>query len=124
VDDRIRLHQVHPIKLAADITASLISNALLWRHRPVAGIVTRLALPIVGSAIVLSAVDVDRLRDTAAGRYILANMSPAAVAVRLAGDVVTAVGSWYRRPRLIALGFVIVAAGWSEGLVRRAGWPA
>jgi hypothetical protein len=41
VDDRIRLHQVHPIKLAADITASLISNALLWRHRPVAGIVTR-----------------------------------------------------------------------------------
>jgi hypothetical protein len=80
--------------------------------------VTRYALPAVGSAIVLSSTDVERLRDTAAGRYILANMSPAAVAVRLAGDVVMAGGSWFRRPPLIALGLLIVAAGWSEGLVR------
>jgi hypothetical protein len=123
VDDRILLHQVHPVKLAADITASLISNTLLWRHRPVAGIVTRFALPVVGSAIVLSSVDVERLRGTAAGRYVLANMSLEATGVRLAGDLVMALGSWYRRPRLIALGLLIVAAGWSEGLVRRAGRP-
>ena len=116
--DRILLHQVHPLKLAADISASLISNALLWQHRPIAGIVTRFALPVAGSAIVLSSADVERLRDTTAGRYVLANMSPGAMAVRLAGDVVMAVGSWYRRPPLIALGVLIVAAGWSEGLVR------
>ena len=118
MDDRVRLHQIHPLKLAADISASMISNALLWQHRPVPGLVTRYALPVVGSAIVLSSADVDRLRDTAAGRYVLANMSPAAIAVRLAGDVVMAVGSWYRRPPLIAFGLVIVAAGWSEGLLR------
>ena len=118
MDDRVRLHQIHPLKLAADISASMISNALLWQHRPVPGLVTRYALPVVGSAIVLSSADVDRLRDTAAGRYVLANMSPAAIAVRLAGDVVMAVGSWYRRPALIAFGLVIVAAGWSEGLLR------
>lgn len=120
MDDRVLLHQVHPLKLAADILASLISNTLLWRHRPVAGIVTRIALPITGSAIVLSAADVERLRGTAAGRYLLANMSPVAMAVRLGGDVVMAIGSWYRRPRWIALGLVIVAAGWSQGLVRYA----
>jgi hypothetical protein len=120
MDDRVLLHQVHPLKLAADISASLISNTLLWRHRPVAGIVTRLALPIAGSAIVLSAVDVERLRETTAGRYVLANMSPAAMAVRLGGDVLMALGSWYRRPRWIGLGLLLVAAGWSEGLVRYA----
>ncbi len=117
MDDRILLHQVHPLKLAADILASLISNALLWQHRPVAGIVTRYALPVVGSAIVLLTADAERLRGTAAGRYVLANMSPGAMAVRLAGDVVMAVGSWSRRPPLIALGLLIVAAGWSQGLV-------
>ena len=79
---------------------------------------TRYALPVVGSAIVLSSADVERLRGTARGRYALANMSPGAMAVRLAGDVVMAVGSWYRRPPLIALGLLIVAAGWSEGLIR------
>jgi hypothetical protein len=120
VDDRVLLHQVHPVKLAADISASLISNTLLWRHRLVAGIVTRYALPIAGSVIVLSAADVEGLRGTAAGRYVLANMSPAAVAVRLAGDVVMALGSWYRRPRLIGLGLLIVVAGWSQGLLGEA----
>ncbi|SRR5216684_4640816 len=73
VDDRVLLHQVHPVKLVADISASLISNTLLWWHQPVAGIVTRYALPIAGSAIVLSAADVERLRWTVAGRYVLAN---------------------------------------------------
>jgi hypothetical protein len=47
-------------------------------------------------------------------------MSPTAMAVRLAGDLVMAIGSWYRRPPLIALGLLIVAAGWSRGLVRYA----
>ncbi len=118
MDDRILLHQVHPLKLVADISASLISNVLLWQHRPVAGIVTRYALPVVGSAIVLSSADVEPLRDTAAGRYVLANMSPGAMAVRLAGDIVMGVGSWYRRRPVIALGLLVVAAGWSEGLLR------
>jgi hypothetical protein len=117
MDDRVLLHQVHPLKLAADISASIISNTLLWQHRLLAGIVTRYALPVAGSAIVLSFADVERLRDTAAGRYVLAYMPPSAVAVRFAGDVVMAVASWKRRPLVVALGLLIVAAGWSQGLV-------
>jgi len=60
---------------------------------------------------------VEPLRETAAGRYLLAHMPPSAVAVRLAGDVVMAVGSWRRRPLWIALGLLVVAAGWSQGLI-------
>jgi hypothetical protein len=119
LDDRVLLHQVHPVKLAADISASLISNTLLWRHRLAAGIVTRYTLPVVGSAIVLSFADVERLRDTVPGRYVLANMSSATIALRLAGDTVMALGSWYRSPRMVALGLMIVAAGWSQGLAIR-----
>lgn len=117
MDDRVLLHQVHPLKLAADISASVISNTLLWQHRLLAGIVTRYALPVAGSAIVLSFADVERLRETAAGRYVLAHMPPSAVAVRLAGDVVMAVASWKRRPLVIAFGLLLVAAGWSQGLI-------
>jgi hypothetical protein len=119
VNERVLLHQVHPLKLAADISASLISNTLLWRHRLLAGLVTRYTLPIAGSAIVLTFADVERLRATARGRYVLAHMPPSAVAVSLAGDVVMAVASWKRRPLWIALGLLIVAAGWSQGLVER-----
>lgn len=116
--DRVLLHQVHPLKLAADISASLISNALLWNHAAVAGIAIRLALPLAGSAITLGYGDVERLRSTPTGRYVLEHMPPSATAVRLAGDVLMALGCWFRRPAVIVIGAAVIAAGWSHGLVR------
>jgi hypothetical protein len=42
----ILIHQVHPVKLAFDIGASVVSNFLLWRHRLGAGLVSRYLLPV------------------------------------------------------------------------------
>jgi hypothetical protein len=39
--DKAVVHQVHPAKIGADITASVISNALLWNARPKAAITVR-----------------------------------------------------------------------------------
>jgi hypothetical protein len=116
-NDLVALHQVHPAKLAADITASVVSNALLWRHSVAAGLLVRVGLPMAGSAVVLRFADVERLRDTRAGAYVLADMPPSAMAVRLAGDFVMAIGSWRHSPALIGAGMVIVLAGWSHGLL-------
>jgi hypothetical protein len=116
--DRVLLHQVHPVKLAADISASLISNVLLWNHAAIAGIAIRLALPLAGSAITLRYGDVERLRSTPAGRYVLEHMPSSATAVRLAGDVLMALGCWFRRPAVIVIGAAVIGAGWSHGLVR------
>ncbi len=116
--ETVLLHQVHPVKLAADISASIISNALLWRHNLRAGLLSRYLLPIAGSALVLSFADVSRLRSRPEGRYVLTHMTPTATAVRLAGDVVMAGGAWYRRPAWMLTGLLIVGAGWSRGVVR------
>jgi hypothetical protein len=116
--DRVLLHQVHPLKLAADISASLISNVLLWNDSAVSGILIRLALPVAGSTITLRFGDIERLRSTPAGRYVLEHMPPSAMAVRLAGDVLMALGCWFRRPAVIVIGAAVIAAGWSHGLVR------
>jgi len=40
-DKAVVVHQVHPAKIGADITASVISNALLWEGRPTAAITVR-----------------------------------------------------------------------------------
>ena len=113
--DAILVHQVHPVKLAFDITASLISNALLWQHRLVAGLASRYLLPVVGSALVLSFADLDRLSNTKRGQYVLRHMPPASTALRLGGDTLMAVGSWRRKPAWIVAGTLLVAAGWSHG---------
>jgi hypothetical protein len=115
--DAVLLHQVHPVKLGFDLTASVVSNFLLWRHRLVSGVLTRYLLPVAGSALVLRYADVEALAETPRGRYVLDHMPPAATALRLAGDTVMAAGAWRRRPGWMLAGGLIVAAGWSHGFV-------
>jgi len=114
--EAILVHQVHPVKLAFDISASVISNAVLWQHRLAAGLVSRYLLPVIGSALVLSFADLDRLRETGRGQYVLQHMPPASTAVRLGGDTLMAVGAWRRKPSWMVAGVVLVAAGWSHGV--------
>jgi hypothetical protein len=113
--DAVLLHQVHPLKIAADVSASLISNVLLWRHQLGAALAVRILLPLAGSGAVMTMCDVESLRDTEAGRYVLEHMPSDAVAIRLAGDAVMAVGAWRRSLNTLGLGLLIVAVGWSHG---------
>ena len=119
LNERVVLHQVHPVKLGFDVTASVVSNVLLWRHCPRAGLAMRLGLPVIGSAAVLRWADIDLLREHPMGRYVLENMTPAAQAVRLGGDALMACGSWRRNAPMIVSGAVVIAVGWSRGLLRR-----
>jgi hypothetical protein len=115
--ETVLLHQVHPVKLAFDISASIVSNILLWEHRLGAALLARYVPPVVGSVLVVRYADVERLRHTPPGRYVLEHMPPGAVALRLAGDLVMGIGAWRRRPGWMAAGAFMVAAGWSHGLL-------
>ena len=116
--DRVLVHQVHPAKIGADVTASIVSNVLLWRARPKAAIAVRVLLPLAGSAAVICLADLDALASTRRGRYVLAHMPPSAQAVRLAGDVLMALGAHRHRAVLLLTGAAVIVAGWSHGV-----WP-
>jgi hypothetical protein len=111
--------QVHPAKLAADIAASVISIALLWRGHRRLGLVVHYGLPVVGSAAVIATADLERLSRTRAGRYVRHHMPPSAQAVRLAGDALTVWGARRRSRALIGLGVAVIVAGWCHGLLPR-----
>lgn len=116
-DDAL-VHQVHPVKMGTDIAAAIASTALLWRRRPLAGLLIRYLPPMAASALVLAMADLDRLRDTSAGRYAVRHMPDGAVAARMAGDTVMAAAAWRRSIPGIAVGAALIAAGWSHGLLR------
>src|SRR5215469_3549292 len=109
------LHQVHPVKIGADVTASIVSNFLLWRDKPVTGVAVRCVVPIVGSAAVLGLADLDAVARTRRGKYVLAHMPATAQAVRLAGDALMGLGAYRRSPALFAAGAAVVVLGWSHG---------
>jgi hypothetical protein len=112
------VHQVHPAKISADVTASIISNVLLWRDRPVTAVAVRYVLPAASSAAILGFADLDAVARTRRGRYMLAHMPPAAQVTRLAGDALMGLAAYRRKPALFVVGAAIVAAGWSHAL-----WP-
>jgi len=110
------LHQVHWAKLTADVTASVVSLALIWKGHRRLGLAIHLGIPVLASAVLLRA-DIEQLRSTRRGRYVLKHMPVAAQTVRLAGDAVMTIGAWRRNRLVIAAGTVVVVAGWSHGLV-------
>jgi len=117
--EKVLVHQVHPAKISADVTASVVSNILLWQGRPRAAVVTRVVLPMAGSAAVLALADLDALARTRRGRYVVAHMPPSAQAVRLAGDAVMGLGAHRRNIALLVTGAAVIMAGWSDGMSPR-----
>lgn len=116
--DALVLHQAHPAKIAVDAAAAATSLWLLWRGRTALGFALHYLVPLATSAVVLTG-DVSRLRDTALGGYLL-TVPQGGSAARALGDTLMVRGARRQNARLIAVGTVTVAAGWSAGLVKRA----
>jgi hypothetical protein len=112
------LHQVHPAKLATDVGADAVATWLMWRHRPRTALLLAHTAAALASAV-LTRTDLAPLRTTRRGRYVLAHMPPTAHALRYLGQVVAWRAAYRHRPAGIALGHVLIAAGWSHGLLTR-----
>jgi hypothetical protein len=114
--ERYLVHQIHPAKLATDISVSAVSTVLFWRHRLVPGLLVFTVPAPIASALAMRA-DLTAYRDSAAGRYVLAHMPPSMQAIRALSAITMAVGGWRRRPSLIVAGIALVGLGWSHGLL-------
>jgi hypothetical protein len=112
--ETVLVRQVHPVKIGADITASAVSDVLLWTHKPRTAATVRVLLPAAGSAAVLGLADLGALAKTRRGQYVTGHMPPSAQAVRLAGDAVTGSGAYRHSRALLLPGAALAAAGWSH----------
>jgi cytochrome bd-type quinol oxidase subunit 1 len=108
-------HQIHPLKLATDISAEIVSLYLFWKHRLLAGMLVVLVPPIIVSLLIIKLVDLETYKQSTLGRYIRVSMTPSAVVMRILGTVITHVGAWSRKPWLIPLGLLTVLLGWLRG---------
>jgi hypothetical protein len=116
--EKVLYHQIHPLKLATDIGTTFPSLYLLWRHKLVPALVLTLVPPVIVSAALICWADLEKYKQSAFGVYVGQYMTPAAQATRLAGFGVMAVGSWYHRMWVIAVGLLVVLSGWVWGVLR------
>ena len=115
--EKILLHQVHPLKLAADVIAAVVSLYFFWQHQLVAGLVTHLVPPVVASAAVLHFADLSPYKNSRLGAYLERYMTLTVQAIRLAGDLITVIAAWYHSAAGIAAGVAVILAAWTYGLL-------
>jgi hypothetical protein len=114
--EKVLYHQIHPLKLATDISVSIVSLYLFWHHMLIAGLAVHLLPPVAGSLLVMKYADLETLKSSRLGRYVAIHMGALPQGVRLAGDIVTVFGAWYQSWLLIIIGLIIVLGAWMNGL--------
>ena len=115
--ERVLYHQIHPLKLAADILAVPASLFLFWQHELLLALAVHFAPPVAVSAILLRFGEFTRQRDSDFGRYVKRMMTRTIEAARFCGDIVMVIGGWYHSLAVIFVGLGIVLAAWMSGFV-------
>jgi hypothetical protein len=118
--EKVLYHQIHPLKLAADIACEAVSLFLFWRHRLGYGLLAHFVPPIAASLVLIRFADLSNLSSTRAGLYIRRHMTAMVEAARLAGDVAMAAGAWLHRPSIMAVGLATIILAWCRGPGREA----
>jgi len=113
--EKILYHQIHPLKLAADIGCEPVSLYFFWQHDLVLGVATHFVPPIAASLILICCTDFAGIKSSKAGAYLRRHMTRTIEGIRLAGDVVMVFGAWFHRPFLIVAGLAVVAIAWCSG---------
>ena len=118
-NEKVLYHQIHPTKLAADVTGSFISTYLLWQRRFGPAMLTAFVPAILASVLVLRFADLEWLKQSPFGHYIRQFMNRRIEAWRFAGQIVMWLGAWYHQFWLIPVGLAAVIAAWMSGRWRK-----
>jgi hypothetical protein len=111
--EAILYHQVHPLKLATDISTAIASLVLLAEHRPWTALIVMFVPSIIVTAILIRFGDFTSTRDAPIGAYLRRYMTRTMEAVRFAGLALAAVAAYHHVWWLIPAGAAVIIAGWT-----------
>jgi hypothetical protein len=66
--EKVLYHQIHPAKLAADVSASFVSTYLMWRRKFALAMLGAFVPAIVASVLVIAYADLERRKHSPFGR--------------------------------------------------------
>jgi len=119
-NEKVLYHQIHPAKLAADVSGSIVSTYLMRRRRFAWAMLAAFVPAVLASVLVIRYADLERRKHSPFGRYMQRYMDRRVVdAWRFFGQVLMWVGAWYRVGKLVPIGLATAVAAWVSGLWRK-----
>lgn len=118
LEEKKLYHQIHPLKLGTDFLSGFGAVYLLWERQLLAAVCLAFIPSAVLSLILVTKVDLEKYKNSAFGVYIRRHMYSKGVDwLRFGGFTLMMVGGWDHWWSLIGVGFLIVLACWSKGLI-------
>jgi|GEM_PF-1085867 len=114
--EKLLYHQIHPLKLCVDISTGFFTTYLCWQHNVGWFLILFLLPSVIATFLIIRFINLQPLKDSRFGRYIQKYMSPIIQLIRFLGQIIMWVAAWYHLPLAIAAGFLIIIAGWLNGL--------
>jgi hypothetical protein len=119
-NEKVLYHQIHPAKLAADISGSIASTYLMRRRKFAWAMLAAFVPALLVSVLLIRYADLERRKHSRSGRYMRRYMDRRVLdAWRFFGQVVMWVGAWYGVGKLVSIGAATVVAAWVSGLWRK-----
>jgi hypothetical protein len=115
VAERVLYHQVHPLKLATDISTAVASLALLAEHRPAVALAVMFVPSIIASALLVRFGNFSKTHKSHAGAYLRPYMTKTMQGVRFLGMGIASVGAWVHLWWLLPVGAAVILWGWFGG---------
>jgi hypothetical protein len=110
-------HQIHPLKLATDISVSIVTTYLLWHHNIFWFLIFCLAPSVIASLLIIRFVSLKNLKESSLGKYIEKYMTSTIEAMRMMGQIIVWIAAWYHLPFIMVIGYLIVIAAWCRGIL-------
>jgi hypothetical protein len=115
--DRLLYHQIHPAKIATDASFGLLALVLLWRQRVVAGILLVTVTSLSSSVWLLIHSDLDRYRQSRAGRYMRVYQTAPVQLARFGSYGMMLAAARRRNTWVLAIGATALPTCWFYGLL-------
>jgi hypothetical protein len=113
--EKMLYHQIHPLKLFVDISTSLLTTYFAWKHNTAWFLILFLIPSVIITILLIKYANLDRLKNSAFGKYTGIYMTRPIEAIRFGGQIIMWIAAWFHLPILIAAGALIIIAGWLNG---------
>jgi hypothetical protein len=121
LQEKLLYHHLHPVKVAADASALVITAALLWQQHLFRAVAVGIALPVGASIFVLSFAAEETWSLVRSGRHRSVGVMAIVVLVRTAATFVFWIGAWYRSLTVCVIALAAGALTWAD--IRALGRP-
>ena len=121
VRDKLLYHQLHPAKLAVDISTAIVAAVFFWQQHLFRGLAIGLVPPIVASILIIRFVDLERVKASWFGGYAARHMTRPLEIARLAGMAIVWTAAWYRSGYYCVVGTLVIIFAWARGALKESG---